>query len=116
MNKTKFTTYNDGMLYICEGGKKDSDFNVIKNPKTKKDLTKEVKLAYKEMSQRDQDIEFAKSEGRMLSLKVKTRLYNDINRLKLVLIENTLYSIFKLDIDRQKQELYLYLEEMRTFK
>ena len=72
-----------------------------------------MKLAYEETSRREQDYEFARSIERSLTLKVKTPLYPNVNKKHSVLIENTQYSIFELDVDRKKNEMYFYLEEVR---
>lgn len=111
--KSRFSTYNDGMLRICEPEDSTSDFGAVQNALTEDDLTVLVKLAYKEMSKRDQDLDFAESQGRTLSMKVKCRLY-PASKNNLVLIGNVLHSIIHLDEDRAAQEMYLYLEEVRT--
>ena len=112
--KPKFSEYNDGMLYVCSAeATQDGTFNVKRNPKSISDLKKELKLAFEEKSKRDEDIEYAESHDRILSLKVKTRLHPEVNRLKLILIGDTLYSIVDVDIDKTNKEMYLYLEEMR---
>ena len=115
--KPKFSEYNDGMLYVCSYSEtSDGAYNVKRNPKNVTDLIKELKLAYEEKSKRNEDIEYAESHDMMLSLKVKTRLRPEVDRMKLILIEDTLYSIVNIDLDRSNEEMYLYLEEMRKFK
>ena len=111
--KSRFSTYNDGMLWICEPINSVSDFGAVRNTTTESGLRQLGKLAYKEMSKRDQDMDFAESEGRTLSLKVKCRLKQEATKMHLVRIEDTLYSIIHKDEDRAKQEMYLYLEEVR---
>ena len=104
MLKSRFSNYNDGIVYIVKKKQKSTDFNAAKNALSRDDLEEVVKLAYEEKSKRDEDIEFASSQGRTLSLKIKTRK---------AIAGDTLYSIIKLDHDRAKQEMYIYLEEER---
>ena len=112
-HKSRFSTFNDGVLWVCEPESSVSDFNAIKNTSREDQLEKIEKLVYHEMSKRDQDMEFAESQGRVLSIKVKCKLRPKVNTLHQILIEKTLYSIIKLDEDRSRDEMYLYLEEVR---
>ena len=66
--KSRFSRYNDGMLYVCEQRQQDTDFSTVKNVRNMKDLNKILKLAYEEKSKRDEDIQFAESIGRSLSM------------------------------------------------
>ena len=111
--KSRFSTFNDGVLFICKPESDHSTFNAVKNPKKKTELDKTLKLNYDEMSRREQDLQFAESQGRNLTLKVKTRLRSQVTKFHQVLIEDMLYSIIDLDIDRDRSEMYLYLEEVR---
>lgn len=113
--KSKFSKYNDGMLYVCESKKKEIDFGATKNARSEEDLVKILKLAYEEKTRRDEDLQFAESQGRSLSLKVKTRL-RDIDSMHKILIEGKLYSIIYIDKDRNNKEMYLYLEEERKIE
>ena len=113
MNKKKFGSYNDGMLYLCRAKEKKTSFGAVKNVTSENDLEKIVKLAFEEKSVREEDEDFAKSKGRTLSMKVKTRLYPYVSTDMKVLIQSTLYSIIQKDRDKEKQELYIYLEEER---
>jgi hypothetical protein len=101
------------MLYICTEKDKMTDFGAVKNTKEQDDLNKILKLGYKEMTKRDEDLEFAESQSRVLSMKVKTRLHQKAKKTYMVLIGEILYSIIHIDFDRAKQEMYLYLEEVR---
>lgn len=112
MLKSRFSNYNDGIVYIVKKKPKSTDFNAAKNALSRDDLEEVVKLAYEEKSKRDEDIEFASSQGRTLSFKIKTRSYKVDPMLKAI-VGDTLYSIIKLDHDRAKQEMYIYLEEER---
>ena len=112
MLKSRFSLYNDGIVYIVRKKPKSTNFNAAKNALSRDDLEEVVKLAYEEKSKRDEDVEFASSQGRTLSLKIKTRSYKVDPTLKAI-AGDTLYSIIKLDHDRAKQEMYIYLEEER---
>ena len=84
----KMENLNDGYVKVYRRAqKKQNDFSTPVNTKSKKDLEFVVELAYKEMSKRDQDDQFAESIGRKLSLKVKTRRYEDVDKaMKIVFI------------------------------
>ena len=114
--KSRFSRYNDGMLYVCEQLQQDADFSAVKNVRSMKDLNKILKLAYEEKSKRDEDIQFAESIGRSLSMKVKTRASEKVDSTKKITIEDKLYSIINIDHDRTAKEMYLYLEEERTIE
>lgn len=112
--KTKFSNYNDGFLSIYKDKEIRTDFSAKKNVKSLDDLKFIVKLAYDECSKRQQDFEFSETIGRSLNLKVKTRFYKNVTNKHKILIDNILYDIFEVDIDRAKQEMYLYMEEVRS--
>jgi len=114
--KSRFQTYNDGILYICKNISCKSDFGAVKNAKDVYDLSECLKLAFSEMSKRDEDLSFAESRGRSLSMKVKTRFVPYLNNHSKAIIENTLYSIIKIDFDRAKSESFIYLEEERKLR
>ena len=108
----KAINYNDGYIRIYKEKNKESDFGARENIKSIDDLEFIVKLAYKECSKRQQDLDFAESNDRTLNVKVKTRFYKNINNEYKVTIENTLYDIIYIDEDRKNRELYFYLEEV----
>ena len=91
----KIQKFNDGIAYIYKPKPKKASFGATMNASSKDDLNYIVKLAYKEMSKRDQDLEFASSLDRELSLKIKTRLYKNIDSTYKAVIEGVLYSILK---------------------
>ena len=111
--RSRFSTFGDGVLWVCNPEEAASDFGAVKNTTKKEELKRIQKLNYEEMSKRDQDLDFAESQGRTLSLKVKCRLWPKVNKLHQILIGKVLYSIINLDEDRASQEMYLYLEEVR---
>lgn len=112
MMKSRFSAYNDGIVHICEAEERKNNFGAVKNTTARDELVDVIKLNYSECSKRDEDIEFASSQGHTLSVKLKTRSYKIVPTQKAV-IEDTLYSIIKIDHDRAKQEMYIYLEEER---
>lgn len=113
MTKQAIPTYNDGYLYVCER-QPGQDF-AVRNPRKKEDLQQILKLAYEEKSRRAQDVEYAESKDRSLSIKLKTRLRPEVKNTHMVLIGNILYSIINLDYDRANNEMYFYLEEAKVF-
>ena len=111
--KSRFSTFNDGVLFICKPESDHSSFNAVKNPTRKNELERILKLNFDEMFRREQDLAFAESQGRNLTMKVKTLLRDQVTKFHQVLIGDMLYSIIDLDKDRKKSEMYLYLEEVR---
>lgn len=111
--RSRFSTFNDGMLFVGTVTSGTTDFGAVKNATKSSDIKKLFKLAYNEMSKRDEDMDFAESQGHTLSMKVKTRHNDGVSMQNQIIIGKTLYSIYKLDCDRSKQEDYLYLEEVR---
>lgn len=107
------SNYNNGYLRIYKQKENTTDFGAKKNIKTINDMVLIVKLAYEECSKRQQDFDFAESKNRILSLKVKTRMYKDISNKYKIVIEKQLYDIVSYDIDRKNKEVYFYLEEVR---
>lgn len=112
----KLSNYNDGYIRVYEEIPVKTDFGAKENVKSKDNLEFIVKLAYEECSKRQQDLEFAESSGRSLNIKVKTRFYNNLKNDYKITIENVLYDIIYIDMDRKNRELYFYLEEVRTLE
>ena len=115
MNK-KINNYNDGYIRIYEEIPVKTDFGAKKNIQSRENLNLIVKLAYEECSKRQQDLEFAEANSRSLNIKVKTRFYDNLKNDYKVTIENVLYDIIYIDVDRKNRELYFYLEEVRTLE
>lgn len=111
--KQKFSNYNDGYLKVYNDKNKKTNFNAKKNILSENDMEFVLKLAYEECNKRLEDLEFAEANGHSLNMKVKTRFHKLINEKQKVVINNMLYNIYNLDFDRQKQEIYLYLEGVR---
>ena len=83
------------------------------HPKKLSDMTFIVSLAFEEMSKRDQDLEFAEANNRQLSLKLKTPLYEGVNKMHKVVLNGSLYDLIKLDYSKKDEVMYFYLEEVR---
>ena len=112
--KNKIRTYNDGFIYIHKEIPVKTDFSAKKNIKDTDNLSFIVKLAFKECSKREQDLDFAEASDRTLNLKVKTRLFKGINSEHKVILNNTLYDIIYIDEDRLNREMYFYLERVKV--
>lgn len=104
---------NDGYIACYTVKERQSSFNAPMNASDEADLNFVVSLAYEEMSKRDQDLEFAEANGRNLSIKVKTHLYEAVNKSCKVILGESLYDIIKLDYSRKDGLMYLYLDEVR---
>ena len=114
--KNKIPYYLDGFLTVYRPNDNKTTFGAKKNVLSVDDMELLYKLAYTQSYKRQQDLEFAESNGRDLSLKVKTRLVSGVRNSDKVIINNTLYDIVYADEDRINHELYLYLEEVRTIE
>lgn len=112
--KSKFSTYNQGILWICETSNEASSFNAPRNPTASNDMTKIQKLDFEKVSIREQDKDFAESKDRTRTMKVKTRYHASATTDRQVLIGKDLYDIFNVDPDTAEKEMYLYLEKVRT--
>lgn len=115
MKKVKINNYIDGFARVYQEEIIRTDFGAKQNPKSIDNLNLVVKLAYTECTKRQQDLEFAESLSKSLSLKIKTRLYELKSDYKIV-INNVLYDIIYLDYDKKNKEVYLYLEEVRSLE
>jgi SPP1 family predicted phage head-tail adaptor len=103
-------TFNDG--YLVYGHKQTQRSNTGK--RIGEVFTGEGKLAFKEMSLRDQDYQMAGIMGVSLDRKVKTLYppsFRTINKNKLkVVISNIEYDVITVDSDGMY--LYFYLQEV----
>lgn len=111
--KNQFSNFNDGYINIYNEKPDITDFNAKKNIKNFNNLDFVAKLAYEECSKRQQDLDFAESNGKTLTLKIKTRLIHNLNSNQKITIEDDLYDIIDIDYDKKKQEIYFYLERVR---
>ena len=104
-------TFNDGFLSY---GHKQTQRSTT-GKRIGEAFTEEGKLAFKEMSCRDQDYHMAGIMGASLDRKVKTRYppsFRAINKNKLkVVINNIEYDVITVDSDGMY--LYFYLQEVR---
>lgn len=116
MKKIRMNNYLDGFAKIYQEEVIRTNFGAKYNSKTFDKLNLIVKLAYTECNKRQQDLEFAESVSRNLSMKIKTRTYNNIRSDYKVVINNVLYDIIYLDYDRKNKEIYFYLEEIRPLE
>ena len=114
--KKKTQGLNDGYVSIYMQKDNKTDFSAAITPKNLDAMDKCVDLAYKEQYKRQQDYEFAESSGNTLSLKVRTLLYEIITTKHKAVIGNTVYSIFKIDQEKEDRVMYLFLEEERKLE
>lgn len=111
MEKAKFGRFNDGVVSIYREKDKKTDFNAKQNVSALDDLDFVVKLAFEEMSKREQDLDFAEQSGFTLSLKIKTRFVKGVDNKCKAVIDGYLYDISY--IDKSRTELYLYMEGVK---
>lgn len=113
MRKSKeFETFNDGVVSIYREKPRETDFNAKRNVSTLDDMDFIVKLNFKELSKREQDLEFAQQNDFTLSLKIKSRLVKGVDNKCKAVIDGYLYDVSF--VDKSRTELFLYLEGVRT--
>lgn len=111
MRKKKAKTYNDGIVRIYREKERRTDFNAKKNVSSLDDMEFIVKLAYEELSKREQDLEFASQNDFSLSMKIKTRFVPGVDNKCKAVIDGYLYDIHSAD--KTKEDIFLYLEEVK---
>ena len=111
MQKTKFSKYNDGVVYIYREKERRNDFNAKQNVSTLDNMNFIVKLAFEEAAKREQDLEFAEQQGFSLTMKVKTRFVKDVDNKCKAVIDDYLYDVSY--IDKTRTEMWLYLEGVK---
>lgn len=107
-NRLEFARYNDGVVSIYREKDRRSNFGAKINVASLKDMDFVAKLAFAEMSKRQQDQEFAESMQFSLDLKIKTRFCKGIDNKCKAVIDGYLYDI--VYVDATKTELFCYLE------
>lgn len=112
--RTKTQGLNDGYAGVYKPKDIEADFGANVSPKSIDDMDYFVDMAYAEEYKREQDYEFAEAKGHSLSLKIRTLLYEAIDKNYKVVVENTLYNILKIDYAKAENVMYLYLEEERS--
>lgn len=111
MQKRKFSTYNDGVVFIYREKERRSDFNAKKNVSLLDDMTFICKLDFAEASKREQDLEFASQNGFSLSMKIKTRFVKEVDNKCKAVIDGYLYDVSY--IDKTRTEMFLYMEGVK---
>lgn len=111
MKKSKFSRYNDGMVAICREKNRQTDFSAKRNVNTLEDMEFVVKLAFEEMSKREQDMTFAEQNDFTLNMKIKTRVLSNVDNKCKAVIDGYLYDVAY--VDKTREEMYLYLEGVK---
>ena len=111
MSETKFSKYNDGVVFLYKEKSKYSSFSAKENATAVDDLELFARLDFEQASRRQQDVEFAEQRGFSLSLKVKTRYIKGVNNKLKAVVDNHLYEVSYVDDDRK--DMWLYLQEVR---
>ena len=113
MRKSKeFETFNDGVVSIYREKPRETDFSAKRNVSTLDDMDFIVKLNFKELSKREQDLEFAQQNDFTLSLKIKSRLVSGVDNKCKAVIDGYLYDVSF--VDKSRTELFLYLEGVKA--
>lgn len=109
--KKELPSYPDGVLGIYKAKPRKTDFGARRNIEKRSDMEFVASLCYNVQTIREQDYEFAERSSFKLSLKVKTPRFDLVTSDSLALIVTTLFDLSH--IDKTKDEMYLYLEEVR---
>lgn len=112
MNKPKFSRYNDGVVRIYREKPRRTDFGAKQNVSVLNDLSFVVKLDYEESARREQDSEFAQQMDFSLSLKIRTRFFSGVDNKCKAVINGYLYDVRY--VDKTREEMWLYLEGVRS--
>lgn len=110
--KHDFSRYNDGVVHIYREKRRETSFGAKKNVSVLDDLEFVVKLAFEEAAKREQDMEFAEQHGFSLTLKVKTRLVNNVDNKCKAIIDGYLYDVSY--VDKSRTEMWLYMEGVKA--
>ena len=111
MPKRKLSTYNDGVVSIYREKPRTTDFGAKRNARTLDNMDFVIRLAYEESYRREQDMEFAERIGFSLTLKIRTRAVPGVDSKCMAVIDDYLYNV--RDTDKNREEMWLYLEGVR---
>ena len=111
MKNTDFSRYNDGYVNIYREKERLTDFSAKQNVSELDNMDFVVKLAFEEVSKREQDLEFASQRGFSLTLKIKTRFVKDVDNKCKAVINGYLYGVSH--VDKSRVEMWLYLEGVK---
>lgn len=106
-------SYNDGVVSIYNSNNNLNSFSAKLNQTKVENEDFVINLFFCEESKRQQDVMFANSFGKALTLKIKTPFSKKVNTTQKAVIDNVLYDIFFVDFSKNKKELFIYLEEVR---
>lgn len=109
--KKELPTYPDGVLGIYKAKPRKTDFAARRNIEKRSDMEFVASLCFNTQTIREQDYEFAERASFKLALKVKTPRFDLVTSDHLALIGTTLFDVSH--IDKTKDEMYLFLEEVR---
>ena len=105
-------SYPDGVLTVYRAKDRKTDFGARRNVEKLSDMDEVCDLCFANQTIREQDYEFAERADFKLSLKVRTPLCKSVTSDCLALVGRTLFDISHTDT--AGDEMYLYLEEVRT--
>lgn len=108
----QYNTLNDGYIQFGTKETKRSE----KGKRIGDTFLPQGRLAYQEMSARDEDYQLAQIMSKSLDIKIKT-LYppslRNVNKSKLTMVLNSVeYDVIKCDSDGPKNYLFFYLQEV----
>lgn len=111
MQKVKM--YNDGVAEVYTQVKKDRDFRTPTNTTNLGDLENKGKLCFALSSVRIEDMEVAERKSKKLTLKIRVPHNPILKKKDKLVVDNTLYDIFHIDLSSDKTEMFVFMEEER---
>lgn len=113
MKKKQRMSYNNGFARVVVEKTRPTSFNGKTNGKTAADYDYVGDIFYSEESRRHEDMLFAESMNRNLTMKIKTGFTEWIKPTQKIIIGKKVLDIIHTDTDLNKRILYIYLEEAR---
>lgn len=110
--KSKFSCYNDGVVFVYREKEKKSNFGAKENVSELDDLELVAKLDFGESAKREEDLEFANQNGFSLSLKIRTRYLKTVDSKCKCIIDDYLYDVKYTD--KSRTEMWLFLEGVKS--
>ncbi|KGR88403.1 hypothetical protein [Lysinibacillus odysseyi] len=116
VNKRIRDSLNDGFAYYGTKETRRSE----RGKRIGEKFVEMGRLAYQEMSSREQDFDLVQAMSRALDLKIRTLRPPHLDRATLsklkMVIDGIEYDVIRVDSDREKRYLYFYLQEVGAFE
>lgn len=110
----KIPAYRDGYVsFVQPLSSNISSFGAPKNTRSEGDTEKVVMMAYDRMHIRQRDLEWAYTNDKTLSLKIRCPYHPSVSVNMQAIIEDMLYDVYQVDPDANNNQMFIYLQENR---